>query len=216
MVRVQMKGRRYGRLLVIEEDPNRGNFNKIRWSCQCDCGKTLSVNGDALRSGNTKSCGCLMVEVVKVSGNKNKTHGMTRSPEYRTWCSMKTRCYKEDYPSYPNYGGRGIKVCDRWLESFENFFSDMGKRPANASLDRIDNSKGYDPDNCRWATTIEQANNKRNNNLHLFRGSLVSLSRIAAITGISQPTLWSRLNRMKLTIDEAVELTLKGRRDVWS
>lgn len=209
-------GKVYTRLTVVALSGERASNGKYKWICSCSCGNTISVIGDALTSGNTKSCGCLSVEFSRAQGLSNRKHGMTRSPEYRTWCSMKERCYKETDNNYHNYGGRGITVCDRWRESFENFYADMGPRPKNKSLDRKDNSLGYTPDNCRWATTVEQANNKRNNDLHLFRGSLVSLSTIARFTGIPQPTLWCRLNRMKLSIDEAVELTLKGRANVWS
>lgn len=215
-VHVDRSGRVYGRLTVKALADIRAPNGKHRWVCSCVCGKSITVVGDALTSGNTKSCGCLSLEMAREQGRNNRTHGMTKSREYASWTSMRSRCYKEKDKHYPDYGGRGITVCDRWRNSFENFYADLGERPEGMTLERIDGNKGYSPDNCRWATHIEQANNKRNNDLHLFRGSLVSLSTIARFTGIPQPTLWSRLNRMKLSIDEAVELTLKGRTNVWS
>lgn len=201
-----LKGEVFGRLTALEKHAHNDKFNKVRWVCECECGATVLVTGEKLRSGNTKSCGCLMREVSSKNGINNRKHGMTKSPEYKTWWGMKDRCCNPDNPSYKDYGARGIEVCNEWMISFELFFKELGPRPSPAhSLDRIDNSKGYQPGNCRWATGVEQANNKRNNDLHLFKGELLSLSRISAMTGIPQPTLWSRLNRMKLTIEEAVE-----------
>lgn len=142
---------------------------------------------------------------------------MSGSLEYYIWINMKIRCFKKTSPYYKNYGARGITVCDRWKNSFHNFYQDMGPKPGpEHSLDRIENDGNYEPGNCRWATMIEQNNNRRNSNLFLFRGSYASIAMIARLTGIPQPTLVSRVKRMKLSIDEAVELTLKGRVNVWS
>lgn len=201
-----LSGQVFGRLTALTKHELNDKFNKVRWVCECECGSTLLVTSEKLRTGNTRSCGCLSIETSRAQGLKNRKHGMTKSTEYKIWGGMKDRCYNPKHPAYENYGGRGIEVCNEWMISFEAFFKELGPRPSlNHTLDRIDNSKGYQPGNCRWATGIEQANNKRNNDLHLFGGELLSLSRIAAMTGIPQPTLWSRLNRMKLTIDEAVK-----------
>lgn len=210
-------GRQYNRLTVIKLSEEKGINGKLKWICRCTCGKEVCVLGDRLTSNHTKSCGCLSTEASIALGKNKKKHGMSGSLEYYIWINMKIRCFKKTSPYYKNYGARGITVCDRWKNSFHNFYQDMGPKPGpEHSLDRIENDGNYEPGNCRWATMIEQNNNRRNSNLFLFRGSYASIAMIARLTGIPQPTLVSRVKRMKLSIDEAVELTLKGRVNVWS
>ena len=147
-----MIGKRFGAYVVLgaSSSPTRGS-NRY-WECQCDCGVVKDVQGCNLKSGASKSCGCV----------KNQKHGMSRSPEYTTWRAMKRRCYDEGFKSYYYCGARGIEVCDRWKDSFENFFADMGLKPSSRhSLDRINHDKDYGPDNCRWATHEEQRANTR-------------------------------------------------------
>jgi hypothetical protein len=152
---VDLIGRRFSSLVVIEQAPNLGD--RVHWFCQCDCGQLLSVRGSALREGNTKSCGC---------GKEGKppTHGYARRgkhhPSYGAWCAMRRRCEKTYAHNYEYYGGRGIKVCDRW-QSFENFLADMGERPEGLTLDRINNEGDYEPSNCKWSTQSEQMLNSR-------------------------------------------------------
>lgn len=195
---------RFTRLFVRGRLLERSPQGSVMWLCVCDCGNLVKVRSASLRNGNTRSCGCLAREISIANGKANVKHGMTKSPEYKSWCSMKERCYREADPHYHDYGARGIVVCDRWINSFENFYADMGPRPEGTTLDRKDNDGPYSPENCRWATHIEQANNKRNNNRFEYQGVSRSLSEIATLTGIPQPTLWSRLNRMGLSIEEAV------------
>lgn len=156
-------GQQFGRFVALGP-VGRTIHGSIIWRCQCECGSVRDVDGQSLRKGLSQSCGCLQREMTSKLGKSNASHGMVGSPEWKAWASMRGRCSNPNYRSYKNYGGRGIKVCDRWIDSFEAFFADMGRRPsAKHSLDRINNEGNYEPGNCRWATTKEQALNKRIN-----------------------------------------------------
>jgi hypothetical protein len=124
---------------------------------------------------------------------KNNTHGMSGTIEHITWMRMKSRCYNPNYIQYADYGGRGIEVCSRWINSFVSFLSDMGEKPIGYQLDRIDNDLSYSPENCRWATPRQQANNKRNNRLLSFNGKTLTMSQWSRRTGIKVGTIWYRL-----------------------
>lgn len=176
---VDIVGNRYGRLTVLCFSKT---FNHhAYWLCKCDCGNETVVEGRDLRKGNTKSCGCL-----KRTKNKNglkkgcpgyrKSHGMKGTRIYRTWCGMKTRCLNPNHPRYKDYGGRGITICKKWL-SFDGFYDDMKEGYSDElTLDRIDNNKGYYKDNCKWSTTFEQMNNRRNNVLITINGETDTVS----------------------------------------
>lgn len=153
-------GNRYNRLIVIGEVEKKSRRRYLK--CVCDCGEETVVRSDKLKSGHTKSCGCLQRERTRDALSKTKTHGMTNSNEYYVWCGMKSRCFNENNKSYKNYGGRGITVCDRWRDSFENFYKDMGPRPSSThQIDRINNDGNYEPDNCKWRTPSENCLNRR-------------------------------------------------------
>jgi hypothetical protein len=153
-----MVGLRFGRLTVIEEHPVRALDGHVIWLCLCDCEATTLVAGHSLRAGDTNSCGCLCKEET---GDRFRLHGGSGDPEYLSWLSMKRRClYKKD-KDYHRYGGREISICAPWLSSFEQFKADMGIRPLGTSLDRINNEGNYTPENCKWSTPKEQANNRR-------------------------------------------------------
>ena len=128
------------------------------WVCICDCGKQARVLASSLNSGNTSSCGCRR---DKSASESLKTHGMSKTPEYYVYRAMLQRCGNKRNPRYKDYGGRGIAVCDRWLDGFEAFLEDMGNRPAGMSIERVNNDLGYFKENCKWATMKEQSLNKR-------------------------------------------------------
>lgn len=158
-VRLNVLGNRYNRLTILEELPTDKYVRIV--GCLCDCGNYSKVRLTNLRTGHTKSCGCQNDEKRKTS---LLIHGMTSSPEYKSYRKMIERCYSPKDISYKNYGARGITVCNRWKESFINFYDDMGSKPGvNYSLDRVDSNGIYCKDNCKWATRKEQNSNRRNN-----------------------------------------------------
>lgn len=165
------------------------------WRCvaQCDCGQYKVVDVHNAAKGKIHSCGCL----YKSSRSEiRKTHGKCRTAEYKVWAGVKRRCYNQNEEGYYKYGGRGIKVCERWLNSFENFLADMGTRPSpQHSIERKDNEKDYSPDNCKWATLIEQANNTRNNRFLEFKGIRLTVTQWARKLGVTDKTLFTRIYR---------------------
>lgn len=188
----QLDGQVFGRLTVIRRAGSRGG--RVVWVCMCECGSTVEVVSHALTSGHTKSCGCWRDE--RNRGTQPK-HGHARrgtklTPTYKTWQAMMTRCYNQNVASFKDYGERGITVCDGW-HLFENFLAYMGERPEGMTLDRIDNDKGYAPDNCRWATPTTQARNTRANYIVDFRGERMTQIEFAERIGMKQVTVSWRL-----------------------
>ena len=161
-----LSGRQYGRLTVLSFS-ERDSRGKDKWLCQCQCGAEKVVRGDHLKSGRSQSCGCLSrekaVETARTTGKKNTKHGGTDTKLYSHWHKMKDRCLNPNHIAYKSYGGRGIAICQSWANSFEDFRSwalANGYKPG-LTLDRINNDKGYEPNNCRWSTSKEQARNRR-------------------------------------------------------
>ena len=196
--RIDEAGRRYGRL-TVESISGKDRANAILWTCLCDCGASVVVGGRNLRSGTTRSCGCLQREAATRSGQGNTRHGHAptghRSPEYRAWSAMLERCTNERHAAWNDYGGRGISVCERW-RSFDAFLSDMGPRPSRQhTLDRVNNDGNYEPANCRWATWTQQARNRRGitkpniEEVISMSKSGLSRMRIARATGLTPTTV---------------------------
>lgn len=160
--------------------------------CRCKCGTEKEVRKAHMNAGRTLSCGCLATELRRKLLTK---HGHFGTPVYQTWAQMISRCTNPKSKSFQRYGARGIGVCDRW-QAFESFLEDMGERPDSHSLDRIDNDRGYEPGNCRWATTQEQARNKRSNTIiELPSGERLKTWEYAERLGVSLKAAWGRANR---------------------
>lgn len=191
---IDITGDRYGKLVALERShiENRKTF----WKCLCDCGKKSIHYLGHLRSGTSKSCGCL----------SRKVKGLSKTKTYKSYNNMMRRCYNPNLPHYVRYGGLGITVCKRWRDSYLNFLKDMGERPDGMTLDRIDSKGNYNKKNCRWATPTEQGRNKKNNRFLTLNGKTATLAEWAPIVGIDQDTLSWRATR-GWTDEEA--LTLK-------
>ncbi len=196
-----------GNLLFIEEvEPKRriknGKHSTVRMAkWECDCGNIVIKPVSAVNSGNTRSCGCMLIASRKRVG----THKLSKTREYTIWVLMRVRCSDTNNK---NYGGRGIKVCKRWQNSFENFIADMGKRPSNKySIDRKNNDKGYSKSNCRWATRSQQNRNTRRTNFVSRNGKTRPLIELCEMAGINKYTVLSRL-KSGFTLEEALTLPL--------
>lgn len=190
--RDNLEGQRFGRLVVQNLD--KVIDKSCYWHCICDCGNTKSTLGYNIKSGSTQSCGCIQKEIARESAKSlNTTHGMTDTKVWECWSSMIARCNRLSHHAYPDYAGRGITVCSEWLE-FTNFYRDIGNPPTDDhSIDRIDNNKGYYLENCRWATTREQGNNRRNNHLLEIRGRTQTIGEWAHELDINYQTLYYRV-----------------------
>jgi len=195
--KIDLTNKRFTRLLAIEGESRTSKLGKKRmwWKCECDCGEVKYIASDKLRSDETKSCGCLRLEEMKKGRESNITHGMTDTPTYRSWQSMKIRCTNQSSPDWEDYGGRGIIVCDQWMNSFENFLNDMGERPSEGfSLDRIYVNGNYEPSNCRWSDMQTQMNNTTNVRYITYNGETHSIAEWSVIININEETLRDRIN----------------------
>lgn len=195
-----LSGQRFGKLNVLFICGKDGR--KYRWFAVCDCGNHTTVTGTAISGGRTKSCGCGVVGSIT-------THNMSKTPEWRAWTDMKKRCTKPKNKNYHHYGGRGITVCDRWLESFENFYADMGPRPAGMSIERKKNHLGYSPENCILATHSEQMRNTRKSKMLTFNGVTKNMTTWSEDVGIKSATINARLRR-GWSVEKALNTPVDG------
>jgi len=194
---INLMGHRFGRLTVLKRVEN-SNYGKAIWLCKCDCGNQKNILSNSLKSGRTKSCGCLsQPHGHKCQNQRNKT--------YTVWVGMNQRCHNSNHTAYKNYGGRGIKVCEKWMK-FEGFLQDMGEKPEGLTLDRIDNNKGYCKENCRWATRKEQGQNTRKNILITINNVTKCLMEWCEIYQKPYHKVWERIYRGNWSIDKALEL----------
>lgn len=200
---IDLSGKKFGRWTVMCRVLN-SQSKGYKWVCLCHCGIVKAVDGCSLRRGQSTSCGCSRAK-QKVARASNRNHGLSHLKEYRVWCGMKARCYNKSNPRYKDWGGKGIGVCDRWRNSFVNFYADMGDRPSDKhSIDRIDGMSGYSPENCRWATPKEQSENRPFfNHIIEFDGRSQCMAAWAHEFGLHRGLLKDRL-RNGWAIEEAL------------
>lgn len=192
-------GETFGRLTVAE---NTRTGPYAACLCRCECGTEKVIRRDCLTDGVTKSYGCLQRDSMS---RRQRRHGMSASPTWRVWRSMRQRCEDSNCKGFAGYGGRGIRVCERW-QVFENFIDDMGEAPKGMQLERIDNDGNYEPSNCKWATRKEQARNRRSTKFVEYRGERMCVSELADKVGMSRGTLACRLKR-GVPVEQAVRNT---------
>ena len=202
MKKEDITGIKYGRLTALEyAGVSKGK--QTLWKCKCDCGKFIIVHKQNLKNGHTISCGCYNSEIAS---KKSKVHGVRKTRLYNIWHDMLNRCYKENHRCYKNYGKRGIQVCDEWRNNVLNFYDWSIKNgyKENLTLDRIDNDKGYSPDNCRWVTIIQQANNTSRNLFFTIDGKTETLANWCRIYNADYKLVHSRIYRKKWDILRAL------------
>ena len=195
-------GQTFGELTVIKKSGHKGK--NITWECKCNCGNLCIVSGGHLRSGHTKSCGCIRAETFKKMSTK---HGKYHTRLHDTWGNMKKRCYNPKYYEFDDYGGRGITVCDEWKNDFQVFYDwamSHGYRD-DLTIERSDVDGSYSPDNCKWATKKEQANNKRNNIKITYKGKTQNLKQWTEELGLNYKLTHKRIKYLGWPIEKALE-----------
>lgn len=195
---IYISGQRFGRLVAIKSTGNDKHGNRV-WKCRCDCGRFVEVIASSLSTGNSTSCGC---------GRRKLGYNFKRT--YHIWANMKYRCLSATCKKYKDYGGRGIKVCKRWMD-FEKFLEDMGEAPKGLTLDRIDNNGNYAPANCKWSTITEQVRNSRRNRMVVFHGIKAPLSVHAEREGLNYKAVCERI-RNGWTLRDALTAPIRKRK----
>lgn len=195
---IDLTGQTFNRWTVLSRAKQSPHSRSTRWRCKCACGTIGDIRSTQLRQGVSMSCGCLVIDIGNL---KNKTHGHSqngerkRSQAYEAWGSMKSRCLNAKHAAFARYGGRGIRICERW-KSFENFLADMGEPPTKKhTLDRENNNGDYEPSNCRWATWKQQQQNRRNNRIIEFNGERRCAADWADKTGLSRYVIYWRIRQ---------------------
>ncbi len=205
-------GKRYGRLMIIGLGNQQNGYMD---RAMCECGTVKTVRRSDLQSGRTSSCGCLRRETATRTGAAIRTHGQSKNPLYHLWHAMIARCHNPAHAAYRYYGARGVKVCDRWRESFEAFAADMGARPVGLELDRIDSEGDYKPGNVRWMNRRMQKMNRAKRSDHYeprpieWNGQTYAISDLAAIAGISYSAMYGRLMG-GMSVEAAISKPLRG------
>ena len=194
---IDLTNKKFGRWTVIKM-VGRNKHGQIMWLCQCSCGTSREVRGGDLKNGKTKSCGCIRMEIVT-------KHGMYRTPTYKTWNDMLQRCNNQKHACYKDYGGRGITVCDRWLK-FENFLKDMGKKPEDLTIERVDNNKGYFKKNCIYTTQMEQTHNTR-----VQKRSITGIAGVARYKNIYKVTITENYKKHNIGYFDTLKQAAKAR-----
>ena len=203
---IDLTGKRFGMLTVMERVPVEvcsGRNQGVLWICKCDCGKTTKMRAGELKRRILPNCGCYLHNFRVKGGKKNKKHGKKNTRLYGIYMNMKARCNNPNEDNYFRYGGRGIKVCDEWLNDFMNFYTWSMKNgyQDNLTIDRINNDGDYEPSNCRWATTKQQANNRRTNKFIEYNGETHTISEWSDILNIPKHKMYKQIKK-GLTIDE--------------
>ena len=215
---IDLTGQRFGRLTVIERaDDHVGPSGRkhVVWRCKCDCGNEVIVRSVNLKSGHTKSCGCLRRGLL---GKRRMTHGYSKERLYRIWNGIIQRCYNPKNNAYKNYGMRGIAMCDEWRYSYEPFREwslnngyDEAAERKYCQIDRIDVDGPYSPENCRWVTSKENANNRRNNVFINYNGEKKTFAQWCSELGLNANTVWSRINNLGWDTAKAIETPVQER-----
>lgn len=210
---IEMLGKKYGKLLIQGVSYKKPVFskkeNRIKKyiyfvKCKCDCGKEKIINAETIKRQKVFSCGCYIKE--KLKKGLNVKHGLTNHRLYHIWCCMKNRCYNVNYLEFKYWGGKGVSICDEWKNNFENFYNwaiDNGYKD-NLSIDRIDGNKNYCPENCRWATAKEQANNQRNNKLIFYKNQTKTLAEWCNFFGVKYSLVRDRIYRYNWSFEKAI------------
>ena len=192
---IPMIGKRFGRLVVVAEGEKKATSRSCRWVCRCDCGNiTPPIDGYKLRKGESQSCGCYKNDLLI---ERSYRHGLCNTRIHRIWVNMKTRCYNPNHRYFHRYGGRGITIFDEWLNSLTSFYdwAIANGYSDNLTIDRIDNNKGYSPENCRWTTARNQNNNRGCNVLIEINGETKTIAQLAEESGLSYRTVHARYSR---------------------